>query len=178
MKIYIMRHGLTVGNEKGITQGRLHIKLSKKGVEDVKNRAKQFADVKIDLIITSPQTRAVQTANLMNKFHNVKVEKDELLSEINQGYFEGKKFSELTEQELKIKNLRLKEYGMESFEEVEQRCQKFLNKLLQTKVESVLIVTHSSNATIFDYILNHEEFDEDVKKADRFKNAEIKSYAV
>lgn len=178
MKIFIMRHGLTVGNEKGITQGRLHIKLSKKGVEDVENRAKQFSDVKIDLIITSPQTRAVQTANLMNKYHNVKIVKNDLLSEINQGYFEGKKFSELTEQELKIKNLRLKEYGMESFDEIAERCQKFLTNLVQTKVESVLIVTHSSNATILDYILNNEEFDENVKKADRFKNAEIKSYVI
>ncbi|MGN1208302.1 MAG: histidine phosphatase family protein, partial [Christensenellales bacterium] len=87
MNLFVMRHGTTIWNEKGITQGRSQNRLSKTGIELAKERAKEYANTKFDVIVCSPLMRTVQTANIMNKFHNVKILKDERLLEIDQGYF-------------------------------------------------------------------------------------------
>ena len=71
MKIYVMRHGTTIWNEKGITQGRTNNHLSSSGVELTKKTSKEYQNTKFDVIICSPLFRTVQTVNLMNKYHNV-----------------------------------------------------------------------------------------------------------
>lgn len=88
-----MRHGTTAWNEKGITQGRTNNRLSKSGKVLTEQRAKDFAYKNIDIIFCSPLMRTVQTANIINKFHNVKIQKDDRLIEIDQGIFTGKKRS-------------------------------------------------------------------------------------
>ena len=50
MEIYIMRHGETVWNAKGIIQGRSNNRLSKNGKEQVKKQAEELKDIKFDYI--------------------------------------------------------------------------------------------------------------------------------
>ena len=83
MKVYIMRHGTTVWNEKNITQGRSQNRLSVSGKQLVEKVAKQNSALKIDVIFSSPLMRTMQTANIMNKYHNVPILKDERLTEID-----------------------------------------------------------------------------------------------
>ena len=97
MNLYVMRHGTTVWNEKGITQGRSNNRLSKNGIELTELVSKKFKDIKFDVIISSPLMRTIQTANIMNKYHNVKVFKDDELLEIDQGIFTGHYKNSLTE---------------------------------------------------------------------------------
>ena len=178
MNLFVMRHGTTVWNEKGITQGQSQNRLSKNGIMLVKNQAKKYANQKFDIIVCSPLMRTVQTANIMNFYHNVKIVKDQKLIEGDQGYFAGKRKDNLTDFELTSKNARSKEFGMEGFDEVEIRVRDFLKTLKQKyPYENVLIVTHNVNATFIDYILRNEPFD--AKKYSSlkiFENAEIKSY--
>ena len=68
MNIFVMRHGTTVWNEKGITQGRSNNRLSSNGIEMVEQVAKEFKNVNFDVIFCSPLMRTVQTAKIMNKF--------------------------------------------------------------------------------------------------------------
>ena len=91
MKVYIMRHGETVWNAKGIIQGRRQGRLSKTGIGQVEEQAKKFQNVDFGLIFTSPLMRTVQTANIMNKFHSCKVIRDDRLLEVDKGILAGQK---------------------------------------------------------------------------------------
>lgn len=90
MKVYIMRHGQTVWNAKGIIQGRRQGRLSKKGISQVEEQAKKFQNVNFDLIFTSPLMRTVQTTNIINKFHSCKVIRDDRLLEVDKGIWQDK----------------------------------------------------------------------------------------
>ena len=178
MKLYVMRHGTTVWNEKGITQGRSKNRLSKNGVELVKNMAIKFKDTQIDFIICSPLTRTVQTANIVNRFHNVKIIKDDLLIEIDQGIFTGKKSSNLSESERKLKFSRSKSAGMETYAECFERAKKFLSTLKQKyDYQNILVVTHNCVATFIEDIITNRKIDfNDKSFIVNFVNAEIKSF--
>ena len=86
MKIYLMRHGQTVWNKIGIIQGYSRNRLSAEGKNQVEIKAQKYKDVNFDFIISSPLCRTIQTSNIMNKYHNVKVIKDERIVEIGQEY--------------------------------------------------------------------------------------------
>ena len=99
MKIYILRHGETVWNFKGITQGRSNNRLSSNGKEQVEKIAIDYKDVKFDEIFVSPLMRTIQTANIMNKYHNKKLIRDERIIEIDQGKFTGRRKDSFTPEE-------------------------------------------------------------------------------
>ena len=126
MNLYVMRHGTTVWNEKKITQGHSQNRLSQSGKELVEQVAKKYKDVKFDVIISSPLFRTIQTSNIMNKYHNAKIIKDNLLIEIDQGLFTGRSAKTLTEEEIILKKQRSKFAKMESFEECFERVKGFM----------------------------------------------------
>ena len=64
MKVYVMRHGTTVWNEKRITQGRTNNRLSKNGKALTEEVALKHKDVKFDAIYSSPLMRTMQTTTL------------------------------------------------------------------------------------------------------------------
>lgn len=99
MNLYIMRHGTTCWNEKGITQGRTNNRLSKGGIALTESVSENHQNCNFDVIYSSPLTRTIQTANIMNKFHNAKIIKDNRLIEIDQGTFSGRHKDSLSEEE-------------------------------------------------------------------------------
>lgn len=175
-----MRHGTTFWNERGITQGRSSNRLSKSGIELVKKAAYNFRNVKIDVIFCSPLIRTIQTANIVNKFHNVKIFKDDLLLEIDQGIFTGRHFKSLSKEELELKKNRSKQAKMESYKECFNRVKNFTDNLKQKyNFKDVLIVTHNCIATfIEDIILNKPINFNDKNFLVNFNNAEIKKFSI
>ena len=125
MKIHVMRHATTRWNELGITQGHSNNRLSKKSIELTNEIAKSFEKEKIDLILTSPLARSVQTSNIMNKYHNVKVIKHNKLIDIDQGIFTGTKFASLSYEKKVMRWNRDKEAKLESYQSVYERCKLF-----------------------------------------------------
>lgn len=180
MNLYVVRHGRTVWNEKGITQGQTNNRLSSTGINQIKETSKNLKDIKFDIIICSPLMRTVQTANLLNVYHNIKIIKDKRLIDINQGIFSGRKFDSLTNEELKLKSSCSKECGMENFEEVFCRIKKFLQNVKKDYTyNNVLIVTHSCIATIMENIIENKIVD--YKKNNliiNFNNAEVKKFII
>ena len=69
MKIYIIRHGLTVWNKQKRTQGRVNNKLAKEGKEELEKIAQKLKNINFDYIFCSPLLRAVQSANIINFYH-------------------------------------------------------------------------------------------------------------
>ena len=180
MNLYVMRHGKTTWNEKGITQGRRKVRLSKSGAEQVEKVASDYRGCAFDIIICSPLVRTMQTARIMNEYHNKKIIKDEALTEIGQGIFEGKKKTGLSQHDQFLKKARPKECGMESFEECYERLKKFLNGI-KTKYnyQNVLLITHDVCASLIENIIFKKKKDFDnFSFTHHFDNAEIKLFEI
>lgn len=180
MKIYVMRHGRTVWNEKQICQGRSANRLSKTGKEQVKSQAEKYKDIKVDIIFSSPLMRTMQTTNIMNKILKAKVVKDNRIIEVDQGIFTGQRKKGLTDEEKFELNQHSKNSGMETYEEIYLRVIDFIRFLRQNyKGKNILVVTHGMIASYIEKIGTSLELKrEEIKNYSTFQNAEIKKIEI
>ncbi|MCG7342552.1 histidine phosphatase family protein [Sporosarcina sp. ACRSL] len=63
--IYVVRHGQTDLNKDRKMQGRMGLPLNEYGIEQAKAVKKELEKVKFDFVFSSPQVRAVQTAEIV-----------------------------------------------------------------------------------------------------------------
>jgi len=90
--LFIVRHGETKANERGIEAGPLDYPLNKKGIKDARFIAKMLAGVKIGSAYSSPVYRALETARILANPHKLKVKTLEELTEAKiKAEFVGKK---------------------------------------------------------------------------------------
>jgi len=89
--LIVFRHGETNWNKKGIIQGRSNIPLNQTGIQQSYELAHNLKakNYPLDVIITSPLSRAKQTAEIVQQIFNVPLYYDERLVECNCGIFEG-----------------------------------------------------------------------------------------
>lgn len=64
-KLYIVRHGETDWNNKGLLQGTTDIELNKEGIKQVQELSKIIDLDKIDICICSPLKRTKETAKIL-----------------------------------------------------------------------------------------------------------------
>ncbi|WP_313892276.1 histidine phosphatase family protein [Psychrobacillus sp.] len=62
--IYVIRHGQTDLNKEGRLQGRLGLPLNETGIEQAEFLREKLKDIKFDYVFSSPQERAIQTAEI------------------------------------------------------------------------------------------------------------------
>ncbi|MEG0615179.1 MAG: histidine phosphatase family protein [Oscillospiraceae bacterium] len=93
--VYLVRHAEAMGNVNEVFQGHTDCEVSPKGKLQLECLKERFNDIPFDAIFTSPLARAVETAEAVNFYHNLEIQKDVGLMEINGGVFEGKKWAEL-----------------------------------------------------------------------------------
>ncbi len=89
MRIYIIRHGETEWNVCGRLQGQTDIPLNENGIRLARVTGRALAVVPFDLAITSPLTRARQTAELVLEGRDVSILEDSRIREISFGSWEG-----------------------------------------------------------------------------------------
>ena len=65
MKIYLVRHGRTHWNDLGLAQGLKDVPLNEEGINSAKELAKDIKNLKIDKCISSPLSRAKDTAKIL-----------------------------------------------------------------------------------------------------------------
>lgn len=177
MKLYVIRHGETVWNAVGRTQGRSHNRLSKLGEEQAKEAAEKLKEIEVDVIFSSPLYRTVRTANIVNKNLNKKIIKDERITEIDQGIYAGRYKNSFTEEEKHNRKIRSKEAGLETYEEAFARIVDFLKSLKQTNYENVLIVSHRSVCCLIECYNRFGTYTkENYKIVEGFDNAEVRKY--
>lgn len=153
-----MRHGTTVWNEIGKTQGHSNNRLSKGGIALVRQTAKKHSKTKFDIIISSPLMRTMQTSNIMNEYHNVKIVKDRRLIEIDQGVFTGMYHKNFTPEQKEIRRRRDANYGIESYKSVYDRVYNFLTEIINNPpADNILIVTHNAPATMMEKIITNQQ---------------------
>ena len=87
MTIYILRHGETEENTRGIMQGNMETLLNETGRNQAISVRNLVKEAGIDLVITSPKLRAKETAILAAP--GIELIEDERLLSRDHGEFEG-----------------------------------------------------------------------------------------
>ena len=148
--VHLLRHGLVYNPEK-IIYGRLpNFHLSKIGLEMAQNIAKLTNNKRIGLskvskIYSSPLLRAIETATPISKKLNLKIYKDNRLTE-SDSYFAGKKVTFHTLFQAAAKNY-LKDPALPSWGEPHRWVQNRIVNIVQENVQkragkSTLLVSH------------------------------------
>src|ERR1017187_9318270 len=79
--LFVVRHGATEANVKGIDAGPLDYPLTKKAVKQASFIAKTLSGIKMGAVYSSPVFRAVETAEILARPHELKVRELEELTE-------------------------------------------------------------------------------------------------
>lgn len=64
--IYVIRHGQTDLNKEGRLQGRKGLPLNENGIMQAEIAKEELSNVKFDCVYSSPQLRAIQTAEIVS----------------------------------------------------------------------------------------------------------------
>lgn len=89
MILYIMRHGETYWNRERRMQGGTDIALTEEGIAMAKLSGQNMKDLPIDLCISSPLSRAYETAKCVIGDRNIPIVTDKRVQEISFGEWEG-----------------------------------------------------------------------------------------
>lgn len=144
MKIYFVRHGQTDWNIQNRLQGSVDIPLNPTGINQAHILADKLHSTHFDLIISSPLSRALHTANIINENRDIPLMTETSLLERSFGCLEGIKGNEYN------KNLfwdYTKNYQYKDVEPIQNffnRIYKYLDFLIKTYPDkSVLLVSHN-----------------------------------
>ncbi|MDO5707477.1 MAG: histidine phosphatase family protein [Andreesenia angusta] len=150
-KIYLLRHGQSLGNENKIIQGQMNTELSKKGREQAYDIAKRFDIFKIDKIYTSNLSRAEETAQIIGSEINIDYEIVPEFIELSFGNWEGLDFDKVKSKyrddfELWKKSPhKFNKDGFEGIETAKNRMIRGLDRITKEDgLENILIVSHGS----------------------------------
>ncbi|WP_228550129.1 histidine phosphatase family protein [Salinibacillus xinjiangensis] len=158
--IGVIRHGRTNWNEKGRLQGLTDIPLNEEGRKQAERLATRFHEEKWDLIVSSPLSRAYDTANAVAKRLNIPLITDERLVERGFGKAEG------TTEEKRVrlwgKDWRSLELGIEPQEVVMQRSLECVEEMSsEHQGKGVLFVSHGNTINqLVKGLLKDPSFDE------------------
>ncbi len=148
-KYFVMRHGEAESNVTGTTSYKTGstIKLTPKGIEQVKASALYLDDKKITKIYSSTFSRAQETAKIVAQELGLPVESivyDDRLVDINTGEFEGKTWNEyFSFFKDQYERFFKTPSGAESLTDVKKRVGNALYEIDElNKNENVLIVAH------------------------------------
>ena len=150
MKIYIIRHGETALNSKGLLQGRIDEPLNKSGRDLAKITGSALKGVRFDRCVSSPLYRAKETAEIIlrESGNDIPVQTDDRLLEISFGNLEGKTLEELGEESTVFYTDPFQFSGFpegESIRDVCRRTQAFLKELVASDDgKTYLISTHGT----------------------------------
>ncbi len=104
MIIYLIRHGETTANVEKRFAGVSDVELTEKGVGQAVLAGEKLKDIQFDAFYSSTLKRAHETAKIIAKHQSVNVVALETLKEMNFGIWEGKKLSEIKEQDGELLN--------------------------------------------------------------------------
>lgn len=143
MKIYIIRHGQTGFNVKGIINGHLDDPLTPEGISQAEEAAKSIPET-IKRIYSSSLARARQTAEILNKKLNAELTFHEELREVNFGDLNGTPFLEEYKKRHRTLDYDWRAKSGENVEDVKNRVLKILKiiRVQNHKDGEALIVAH------------------------------------
>jgi broad specificity phosphatase PhoE len=146
-RIFLLRHGRSLGNENGFLQGQQDIPLTDEGRTQAQLLAERWlADgTRFDLIITSPLSRASDTAGIIAGKLGCPLETDAFLMERNVGSLTGApvgRHEELVKQDFIATPYRSFSGDGEGDWQLYLRAGQVLLRLMQRDPGSYLLVSH------------------------------------
>lgn len=174
IKLTIIRHGSTKGNEEKRYIGRTDESLSENGIKNINEKKSVYK--KTDLLFISPMKRCRQTAEILfPDFEAIIIDE---LREMDFGCFEGKNYNELSD------DLRYKEWvgsgckGMipdgESFDDFIKRTVTGFEKCVDicktyVNIDSVTVVAHGGTImAVLSKLTGMDFFDFHVKNGEGY----------
>lgn len=172
MKLYVARHGQTVWNAQNRVCGITDVELTEKGIEQAEKLANIVPD-NIDVIITSPLRRAVETSKIVAVKNNIPMYIEELLIEQNYGIYEGVDRKDPRFLNNK-RNFAYRYPNGESMMQVAYRIYGFIDKIKKEyQGKNVLLISHGgvcriirtyfidmTNEEFFNYTLKNGKLEE------------------
>ena len=155
MKIYIIRHGQTDWNVEGKIQGRQDIPLNAAGKMQAQALAKGMENRPITAIYSSPQLRAMETAQAIAAAQNVPIHTLPQLVEIGYGNWEGRRAEDIltTDRELYESwwqhPATVAPPGGETLNQVDSRCQEAWNIIRRDIEGDTAVVAHGGTLAHF-----------------------------
>ncbi|PKM89996.1 MAG: alpha-ribazole phosphatase [Firmicutes bacterium HGW-Firmicutes-12] len=149
IRLYLVRHGLTIWNHEFRYQGHTDISLSSEGIAQAKALQQRFQLENFTAIFCSDLQRAQETARIINQPHKLRIQVNQYFKEINFGEWEGLTYDDLKDkypEQIKVWQktphlLRL-ERG-ETFVELRDRALIGIREITSKYPEgNILIVTH------------------------------------
>ncbi len=171
--IYVVRHGQTDWNKEGKVQSRADIPLNETGREQAREIREQLKNVVFDGVYSSELCRAIETAEIISGSKNVI--RDERLSEVDNGKFEGVEVSEMVRIRLSP-DFDPAEYGTESRESIRERVFSFLDEIVPGYIgKNLLIVSHAGTCKYVRLWFEGEPEDGNIDKL-MLKNCQVLTY--
>jgi len=153
MKLYVLRHGETNENITGIMQGNMETVLNEVGKSQAKSVRNKVKEAGIDLVISSPKKRTVETAEIAAP--NIPIILDDRLLSRNHGEFEGMQRNQVNLQDYWNIKLNKQFEKAESMGEIFNRVSSLLNDIsINYSDKTVLLVTHSGITRVLYYYFN------------------------
>ena len=136
--IYVVRHGETEWNAINKVLGRTDIPLNDRGIEQAEEIARSLKDIKIDVFLCSPLSRARQTADAISGETGMPYKTDDRLIEHDFGVFEGVNRFDAEYQKAK-REYFVRYPGGESFFDLAARVFPLIKEL---EGKNAILVTH------------------------------------
>ena len=159
-KLILARHGETAWNVEKIYRGRTDVSLDEVGIKQAELLGKYLSNWELEAIYSSPLKRALDTANIIARYHKIAVHIAEGLIDFDYGEWQS-----LPEQEAKRlyptlytewhnNPHKVKMPGGESLGDVKRRATEVVNDVLSKYQGSVVLVSHRVvNKVLICYLL-------------------------
>ena len=153
MTIYVLRHGQTEENTRGILQGDMETLLNETGRKQAMAVRDKVKEAGIDLVICSPKVRAKETAILAAP--GIELIEDARLLSRHHGEFEGMSRDQINLKEYWNIKKNVQYEKAESMGEIFNRVSSLLNDIsMKYSDRTVLLVTHSGLTRVLYYYFN------------------------
>lgn len=158
----MVRHGETDKNVLGLIQGNSESELTQRGIEEAKKIKDLVSSLDIDVVVSSPLKRALDTAHIITD-KNVII--DDRLIERNYGLSEGKKPDEDFTKKYWDFKLNTDINGVETVKHLLLRVSEFIEDMRNKYPDKkILVVSHSGILRALHYVLNGIPEDGDLLK--------------
>lgn len=164
MKLYVVRHGETIWNVENRVQGITDIPLTDKGRLDATLQKDFVKSLDIDVVISSPLDRAIETAKILTD-NKLPINTDDRIKERDWGMNEGADIDSVDRIDCWDVILNTRVQNIESIQDFMYRVSSFLEDIkVRYKDKKVLIVTHSAVIRVIHYLLGTIPEDGDLSK--------------
>jgi broad specificity phosphatase PhoE len=147
-ELILARHGETEWNVEEVFRGRIDIELDEKGVRQAELLAQYLRGVKIDAVYSSPLRRALNTAEVIARYHKLKVKIAPGLIDFDFGKWQGLRHQEVKRRYKKLYAQWLENPHLirmpdgESLDEVRERALMVVDEVVTKHEGTVVMVSH------------------------------------